>query len=421
MKFRKTIHALLATLALLGAASCTDEETDLGIGLVDGDTFYSGTVATLYPDGAWSEIEDSLRTDNSDYGIIGNLEDPIYGKATSVLYTQIALPTDAGSINFSDESMVIDSVVLSLVKERLYPDTAGVYNLRFEVRQLAEPLLSDSDYYSTSELPVDNSTLFFDSTLTVGITDTTIMLPLNESIHEVLRTTATADEFIRHTKGLRIRITEGTGMMSINFSARKTCLTAYYHYVRRESDGQTDTIKGNYVFLMGSGTTRFTRFTHDYAGTQVGADSVEGNSRLYLESMGGYATRLSFDRDIRRFHAEHPSATIHYAELRLPLASEASDMKPDMIVASTQDASGKWIGIADWISFTLSGYDGTYSTDDNHFRIRMPRHVQQMLRQGSDSGLMLQLDSRRSSACNTVINGIADTAIAPKIVFVYSE
>ena len=123
--------------------SCVDEESELGLSLVDTTMLYNGKADTLYADNAWTEYEDSLLTSNYSFGILGNYTDPTFGKVSSVLYTQIALPANANNISFSDD-LVIDSVVLTPTKNEIFPDTAGVYNFHFEVMQLAEALVSDT-------------------------------------------------------------------------------------------------------------------------------------------------------------------------------------------------------------------------------------------------------------------------------------
>ncbi|MBP3763866.1 MAG: DUF4270 family protein [Bacteroidales bacterium] len=410
---RTTLAALL--LAALFAA-CEEKETAVGIDLVDPDTFYRGTTHTLYPDAAFSKVEDTLRTDITSEGILGNLTDPVYGRTSAILYTQIALPSNAASIDFNEAQ--VDSVVLSLTKKNLFPDTAATYHLRLEVRLLDEAVETDSVYYSTSQLAVSADAPLFDQYIDVSYTDTVVHLTLDNHIKDVLRTSATSSEFVQHTKGLRIRVSDGEGMMSIDFSDVRTCLTAYYHNI-----ASGDTLRNHYTFLIGYGAKHFMQFTHDYSGTPLAAGgNIDGTGRLYLEALGGHAVHLSFDTAIRAFAGQHPRAVIHYAELLLPLAPEASTFTPGVVMAMTQGSNSPWVGIADLAeTITIRGYDGTYDPDLNRFRIRLPRHVQQMHRQGNDPGMLLVLDARRSSAYNTVFNGIADTATAPKIVFVYSE
>ena len=180
---------LLCTLS----QSCSDDESMLGFNLVDSNTLYDGQQATLTADRALSVRDDSLLTSNYSFGIIGNYHNATFGKVSATLYTQIALPENTSSINMTNN--VIDSVVLLLAKERVYPDTGATYHFHFEVMQLAEAIQTDSAYYSTDMLPVDNNGLYFDDDVTITPADTIIRLKLDNAIAEILSQEATAEEF----------------------------------------------------------------------------------------------------------------------------------------------------------------------------------------------------------------------------------
>ena len=420
MKTQRTLLPLLfAFVCLASLSSCTDEESDLGIGLIDSTTLYEGFADTLYADNAWSEIDDSLQTSNLSFGIIGNYHDVTFGKVSSTLYTQLALPTNANDIDFG--SMTIDSVVLSFAKTQLFPDTSATYRFRFEVKQLAEPLLSDTAYYATDQLPVDPATSFFNGTVDVSYYDTVVSLKLDSSINSVIRRSATAEDFLAETKGLRIRILESgsdEGMITVDFTSVLTGLRAHYHYVY-----DNDTITGIYTFLLGTGTSHFTHFAHDYSGTLFASGNpFPGTYRLYLEPLAGHRVRLSFDHDLQAFHAAHPMAVIHHAELLLPVAPEAlSGQKPDQILVLGKDASGADKYIDDLLNLSdLTGYDGTFHSDRSLYRIRVSQHLQGLLRLGSDPGFMLQINSCRHAAQRTILNGLS-TGDKPRIAIVYSE
>lgn len=418
-------HRLLSTLLLsflllpsLFFASCTDEESDLGIDLIDSTTLYNGLCDTLYADNAWSELVDSLQTSGLSFGIIGNYHDATFGKASSILYTQIALPANAADIAF--DSMTIDSVVLSFAKTQLFPDTSASYHFHFEVKQLAEPLLSDTAYYHFDELPVDEGTLFFDDVVKVTYLDSVVNLKLDSSINSVLRRSATAEDFINETKGLRIRILNSSdeGMMTVDLTSSLSCIKAYYHYVYNN-----DTTSSYYTFLMGTGTAHFTHFAHDYSGTLFANRNIfPGTYRLYLEPLAGHHVRLSFDRDIKAFHAAHPWAVIHHAELLLPVAGEATGWQmPDQILTLGKDANGQDKYIADLINlYDLRGYDGSYHSDQQLYRIRVAQHLQGLLRKDGDPGFMLQINACRHAAQRTILNGLSTTN-CPRIVIVYTE
>ncbi|MGX8712423.1 MAG: DUF4270 family protein [bacterium] len=418
MKTKQLLFSiLLATTATLTA--CSDKETPLGTDLVDPNTLYKGEVDTLYADNAWTEHEDSMLTSGYSYGIIGNYFDNTFGHVSSILYTQIALPSNSSSISF-DEKMIIDSVVLQLAKSQLFPDTgqSSVYNFHFEVAQLASALSTDSQYYSYSEIDVDPTATFFNAPVPVAYTDSLVSLRLDTSINSILRNTS-SDNFINTVKGLRISITDAgaTGMMTIDFSSVKTCLKTYYHYVYNG-----DTTHNTFTFLMGAGTNHFTQFKHNYNGTLFAGNSpVNGTQRLYLEPLGGLQVRMSFDRDIKAFHEAHPYAVVQRAELILPVSPEVSDNPPDQILTLYKETDGSDTYVYDLIdSYTLKGYDGTYDAGQTRYRMRITQHVQKLIHQGADSGFLFILNSRRHAAQRVSLYGTS-MANRPHIIITYTE
>lgn len=411
--FIKTL-CTLAVLALgsMATTACVDEESALGVNLVDPATLYDGCRDTLYATDAYSLLDDSLMTTGYSFGIIGNYSDAVYGSVSSVLYSQIALQQASSSVNFRDADNHIDSVVLCLVTDGLFPDSSASYNFHFTVRQLAEPVQTDSLYYSHSSLPVDETATFFNGTVTVGPADTVVRLRLNDNILNVIKDSATAADFILHARGLRIAIEPDSdpGMLGINFAAVKTGLSVFYRY-------GADTLESEYVFLVGAGATHFTQFVHDYSGTAfASADSVGGAQTLYLEPLAGYRAVVNFDAAVRAFSAAHPRAVIHYAELQLTPSASADANRPGRVIG-LHKVGGEDTYINDFLS--ASG-DGTYQTADGRFRLRVTQHMQGLLRGGSDPGTHLVLDARRSSAQRTVIDGL-QASNPPRIILVYTE
>lgn len=396
------LAALLATALALAAIGCNDEETSLGANLPDPNTVYNGQHDTLYADLAYSYRDTALSTAGLDYNIVGSVSDPVFGIASSVIFTQIALPSRTSTINF--DSVVIDSVVLSLVKHELYPDTNATYEMRFEVKQLAEALVgTDSLYNDASTLPVDESHTFFDEFVSVGPNDTVIRLRLSGDINSAIDYTGDNEGFVAHSKGLRIRISDYSGeraMLTINFAATKTRLTAFYHYATQADTNQFD-------FSLG---THFSHFSHSYAGSNLGADSIDGSTLLYLEPLAGYAVRVGFDSALSAFNEAHPRAVIHYAELLLPLADGDYGVKPDMLLVPDMPL----------VQYSISGGDGTYQADKNAYRLRLTQRVQQTLRAGKDEGTSLVINSRRSSAAHTVLNG-RSAANPVRLAIIYTE
>lgn len=398
---------------LLGA--CSDKESELGLNLIDPSTLYNGKCDTLTANLAYSLRDDSLRTSGYSFCIIGNRTDALFGKVSSDLYTQIGLAAGMNTINFNE--VTIDSVVLSLVIDELYPDTGANYAFHFEVVQLAEQVITDTTYYGTDALPVDATKVFFDQTVVVGAHDTLVTLKLDASICNILSMSGTSEEFTAATKGLRIRILDDAdeGLVTLNLAALQTCLRAHYHY-------GSDTTAMYYTFLVGTGVQHFTHFEHDYSGTIFsGIDSIDGSSNLYLEPLGGFNVKLNFNTQLQAFHEAHPLAVIHHAELLLPVANTSSSSPyPDQVIVSRCTDSTETY-IPDQIdAYTYHGYDGTYDVSRGLYRARITEHLQDLLREGRDPGMLLALNSRRSSARQVVFAGrVSDPSV--KIVFVYTE
>lgn len=407
----------VACLLLIAVVGCTDEESGLGMNLVDGNTLYNGQQATLTANSALSIREDSLTTTNFSFGCIGNYQDATFGRVSATLYTQIALDEHTGSINMAEN--IIDSVVLTLVKDHTYPDSTATYNFHFEVMHLAEPLLTDTVYYSCDTLAVDPTAKYFDQTVTVAPTDSIVRLKLDNSISTILNQTGSAEDFITATKGLRIRITDAgdDGMLGINFKATNTCITVYHRY------SADDTVDATYPFLLGNGTSHFIHFEHDYTSSVTGgADSIDGTAALYIEPLAGYNLLISFDSAVRAFVAAHPTAVLHHAELLLPVTSPTTPSLPDRILAVAKRDSANDVYTDDLMMdiTSMARFDGTYDASRNCYRLRVTQHLQGLLRAGVDHGTLLVLNSRRSSAARAIINGLSATD-HPRIEFIYTE
>lgn len=412
----KSLIFNIPLLAIIFFAACTNDDSDLGVNLADPSTIYHGKTDTLYANLAYSLRDDSLASTGGTYNIVGWYADQTFGKVEASIYTQITLPTDDNAVSLG--GAIIDSAVLCLVKDVLFPDTGRTYNMHFEIMPLSEAMDDDSTYYGFSTLAVREGMKYFDNTISIGPTDTVVRFALGGDIATLLAQNASATEFTASAKGLRIRVIaddSDTGIVAFNFAATKTRLTAYFHH-----DG--DTTQSQYTFVVGTGATHFMHFDHDYTGTIFdNNDSIDGSQSLYLEPFGGYNLHLSFDSALRAFHTAHPKAAIHYAELLLPVADNAPSMRPDSVLAFGYNSDGTLTQIMDQRYY--QGGDGSYQSEYNRFRLRISMHLQHLLYQngGTDYGTSLMLYySRKHPAARTIINGTATTNPV-KIVLTYTD
>lgn len=417
---------LFCTLAMF--VSCDEKESDLGVELQDPATLYNGVTFTAYGS-AYTVFDDSLLTSGQSNALIGCYSDDVFGSSEGILFTQITTANNAG-VEF-DQNSIIDSAVLSLSLASIFPEQTGAKSYRdlhFEIYQLSEPVLRDSAYYSFDELPI-SGTCFFDGIVRVEQNDSMVAaMTLNDNFLSYVRNRSydEAADFESAMKGIRIRlVNDGNPQaVTINLAASATRICTYYRYANG-----SDTISRSYDFVISQSAPHFCQFKNSYNGVLSTfnanhADSIAGSRYLYLSPMGGTNVKISFDSFVKQFHAAHPYAVIHYAELLLPMADISPDSKPEMVAALKYNADGSVSNIQDMYDNTFSGFDGTYNESGNCYRLRITQHVQKLVKNGADYGTLLILNARRSSPMRMVVNGTDSTQTGNnpiRLELVYSE
>ena len=92
---------------------------------------------------SYSEIEDSVRTDETTSNLLGSFKDPVFGTTSASFYTQVRLSSN--DVDFGT-SPVFDSLILSLAYSGYYGDTSVSQNVI--IYELTEDIYRDSNYYS---------------------------------------------------------------------------------------------------------------------------------------------------------------------------------------------------------------------------------------------------------------------------------
>lgn len=425
-----TIKKLLLPLGLLlmlVPCACTEEESDLGVNLQDPFTIYNGIRDTAYMT-ACTILDDSLSVAGYTGAVIGEWNDPVFGSVTACMYTQICTPKDGVRI---PDSIIFDSVVMTLVIDTMRPvlPDSTLRQLKVWVKQLAEPLRGDSNYYSSHALPTMSDMLFDDYVPYYAGTDS-LRFKIGEKIYPILKKECSQAEFLESSKGLCIGISAENNeysLLSVNMAATSTRLTAYYRM------NEADTAHRHFDFIINSDAAHSMSYCHRFDNAASAPvrplydrtkDSIEGKSRVYLEPMGGTRVRLNMQGFLDGFRKAHPTAVIHYAELVLPLNDTLQTELPVRIMAMKRDAAGEmtYVTDADVLTnqYTYAGFDGYYHKDRHSYRLRVTRHLQELMRSGHDYGTELIIDGRRSTPFSVVLNG-SEGSRCVMIDFVYTE
>ncbi len=405
--------------------ACTEDESDLGLGLQDPSSIFNGKVFDTTTVVAYTVFDDSLLTSNYATGVIGYYQDNVFGKVEGYMYTQASVST-SGGVSF--ENTEIDSVVLSLICVGVYPSSLNtsksIQNLHFQVYAMSEGIELDSSYYASDSRPT--GACYFDNTIQYNPSDSLIRMKLSSNIHSVFENQIYKDNssFIEAFKGMFIKMVPNWAspcMLYINYWASVTGITVHYR------DAET-TKPLTYRFVFNKSAAHFNQYVQDYSGTALSVFNVdkkatiEGTQKLYLESLGGTSIKLNFPNLIE-WGKQHPNAIIHQAELFLPFSEASPDNDPpSQVICYKYTRSGTIIPIADMTDGILGkGFDGSYNTSQRYYRMRITRHIQQMLNGTiGDYGLRIYVNARRTTANRCIING-TQTSNPVKLKIIYTE
>ncbi|MCK4639308.1 MAG: DUF4270 family protein, partial [Bacteroidales bacterium] len=144
--YSKQILLSLFVITIL-ILSCNKEFDKIGLDIQPAEdklnVKYNDTTTLV----TYSVREDSIPTGNSSVSLLGSYKDPIMGKSTASIYTQLRL--SIAGYNFG-EAPILDSLILSLAYSGSYGDTTTPQTVK--VYELSGKLYPDSSYYSNHNI-----------------------------------------------------------------------------------------------------------------------------------------------------------------------------------------------------------------------------------------------------------------------------
>lgn len=371
----------LVLLIIVALTQCTRPEQDLGLNLQpEGDllnVFQTDTV-TLH---AFTEVEDTLQTDELSQSLLGNTIDPVTGGIRTSFYTQVRLA--APDIDFGSNA-VCDSIVLSLKYTgqtfgTLIPQYFGVY-------EISEALDQSLTYSSNRDFQLIGANLADFTRQPLAIAPTRRLVVGGDSVNPQLRIPLqialgerllTADESVYSTnagwleyfKGLYVYSQSIDGaVINVDLVDVESRLRLYYR-------NDTDTLF--YDYNINSLCARSNRFDHSFANEMAGitADNpLDGSSRMVVQGAAALKARIELPH-IDDFAAER--RVINKAELIVPLAETPDGRStpiPQMFVL-TENESGQAIGLPGQLSTTIE-IGGRFNAQTNQYRFNITRWFQ---------------------------------------------
>ncbi len=435
LKTGRSVYIIIASgllFLLIFFLSCTKDPTTIGLDLVENDpleVLFCDTATIV----AYSELEDSIRTDETTYGLFGSMYDPVFGKTSSAIFTQISLSSTNPDFGTNPQC---DSLVFSLQYAGYYGDTTTVQTIR--IYEITESLMIDSSYYSFESVEYSPTELAsysfaphpYDSVLV----DTTYYEPHlrftmgPELGNIILSAPASAldsnSSFREYFKGLAIvpddvAASPGQGsLLYFNFYANISRINLYYH------NDEEDSLVYRMV-LNATSNARFAHFDHDGYGVAsdlfrqqiLSGDTSLGNDLLYLQSMAGVRVRIVFPYLLNM--VKESNIAINEAQLIFYNQDPEGFYPPPVELALYGKSDGKLFYLDDQ-SEDADYFDGNYA--EPRYRFRISRFIQEkLLKQDSSTALYLFTTGASINATRVVLGGPGAQSNNMKLRLIYTK
>ena len=409
------LPALMFTI-LFFITACTKEPDKIGLDVQPPNdkinVIFTDTVEVV----AYSEIMDSISTDEFSANILGSYMDLIFGKTTAGFYTQIRLSDN--NVNFGSGA-VLDSIVLHLQYSGSYGYSSSPLNIK--VFEVAQDMYQDSTYYSNRKLPIHTKPFFNelvypkpydsidqDSVKYPGVLSLRMHPQLGYNFIGKSGQTELSDNdyFLQYFKGLYITVDPVSAkgiMLYFNLESVASNLTLYYH-------NDEDTL--SYIFVINDKCARFNNFDHndyDDASTEFKQqvkynDTLKGKELLYVQAMAGVRTKIRF-KDIRNL-AKGKHIIINKAELFMKATVDQPELTPpDRLALAKINEEGT----NEFTPDQLAGdayFGGYYDSNTKEYRFRITKYIQQLIDgKIEDYGLALMVSGNAVTSNRAVFTG----------------
>ena len=416
---------LTASLIFLSFTGCTNSE-QVGWNLTPpGDRFHYLVDSTTLIS-ASTLRQDSITTEKRTSSLLGCMNDPIFGRSTAHLLTQLRLSSNEVDFGVNPQ---IDSAMLMLKYQDYYGDTTQLQSMR--IYELKKDLYFDSTYYSNQKM-----TDFYDPAVTVGDfsyfpkpDQDSILIRLSNDFGNKLINTDTANlsnnaAWLAFFKGLYFesqQVQQGGSIVYFDLTGGKSRLQLYYH------NDAADSLK--YEVVINSSSSWVNLFEHSYTGAPVANlinDSIDIHPEVYVQSMAGLRSHLKVEIPQAIMDKINDGITINKAELILNIADDptsGSYGRPTSLRVYNAGADGKNVFIDDLV-LGEAYYGGTFASKTNSYRFNIGRHIQSILHPDPaqrivNNGLFVVATEERTSADRLILkNGTVNGGM--KLVITYT-
>ena len=324
--FTSNYSLKIAFLGLLTAVHACKSPDDLGLDL-DLNEFESDTLI-IDDIRVQTQREDSLRTDNINFHVLGSINDSVFGPSQASIYSQLSLN---GAIAFPNNAEV-DSIILQMAFIDYYGDLQDDQD--FAVYELKHGFDAERDYYNTSSLKLGDKigqTKNFRLDSSNGKLRINVTKLWGRNAFRAGQSYDQTDDFQDDFKGIAVvpqsNMETNQGIIYyFNLVSLESYMNVHYHYYTT-SGSRLEREEAIAELQFQTDAEVFSSFSHDYSGKLVedyiDADSSNAN-RAFVQAFGG--TYTSIDISALQSLIDSPLIAVHKAELVLPCDCDLHDV-----------------------------------------------------------------------------------------------
>jgi hypothetical protein len=414
---------LTGGLFLFMAVGCDNSE-EVGLNLTSPNERFRYIIDSSAMVTATTLRQDSLTSEKRTASMLGCMNDPVFGRSTAHLLTQLRLSSN--DVDFG-ESPVLDSAVLLMKYQSWYGDTTTQQDIR--VYELSQDLYFDSTYYSNMDI---NG--FYDPTSPIATfsyqplpSQDSVLIRLSDSFGQKILEVDTSyltdnTTWLTFFRGLYLEaqpVEQDGSIISFNFTGGNSRLTLYYHNAANDSL--------SYEVIINSNCTWINLFHHDYSLSAIEPqinDSLYDHPEVFIQGMAGTRTHLKLTLPDTLLSIINSGIAINRAELVFTLADD-----PAPSIFATPKSLRVFNARTDWTNEYIEDlalgeayYGGVLDSTTGTYHFNIGRHVQFMLHPDTiqrvdNNGMFLVLADERTSAGRLVLK---NTPGAMKLIITYT-
>ena len=376
--FPSSLFAIL--ISAIACTSCgTDDNEDLDLDL--------GLEPIPYEEVVLDQVHVStqevgtVRTDNLDFTVLGNLQDSVFGETRAHFYTQVGLN---GIVNIP-KNAVLDSLVFAMKYIGGYGNNQSLQD--FSIYRLGEALNKD-EYTNQSSVQL-GELLATKRNVSFPASRNTLSFRVdnlwNSTNIFVGKEYSSSEQFQEAFEGFAVRSTSTNDrddgyLAYFSPSNAESRFVAYYHYFEKGDDGDLKEVDETLVFDFVNNSNRFSQIVHDYSGQPVenwlNNDSTN-SYRGFVQAIGG--TEVTIELPQLQDLAASGEIAIQKAELVLPceLGWHPSPLNPlRFLDLKTKNPADIVVDVLDKSNFF---WTRTYDVSESAFVYNITSEVQYMI------------------------------------------